>query len=255
MNQKDILQHWEAMAERYNAEYLATIPDKYLKDIELDSIFPYLSNHIKMLEVGCGNGFSCFRIRERFDLDLKGIDYSRNMIKAATARLAELGYNGLVFVFGDATQLEEPDGFYDVVLTERCLINLSDWEQQQLAITQINRALKQGGLYIMSEAFMEPLNHLNELRRRLKLPAIETKWHNRYLVEKETLPFVETLFRTKAFLSYSSLYYLLTRVVSPKMGEIEQRETGYLDSINQVAAMLPPIGDFGPQKTLVLEKL
>lgn len=86
------------------------------------------------------------------------------------------------------------------------------------------------------------------------MSPIKTKWHNIYLSEGKVCEYVQDMFCVLAIDNYSSTYYLLTRAVSPKIGEIEGRSTTYTDPINQVAAQLPSIGDFGPQKTIVLQK-
>ncbi|OQX14500.1 MAG: hypothetical protein BWK76_14545 [Desulfobulbaceae bacterium A2] len=240
------------MARKHRQAVCATIPDSYLKNLELKSIQQYIKGGDRLLDVGCGNGYTCYWIREHIDVSVKGIDFSEEMIRVAQSMLSS--QEKIEFQVESVTDLSSPDECFDVVLSERCLINLCSWEEQMRAMDQICRVLKKGGLFIMAEAFSEPLDNLNELRCLVGLPSIRQKWHNIYINEQSLLLFAEKNFYLKSIDNYSSLYYILTRVVSPKIGEMEKKHTGYQDPINYVASLLPSTGNYGPQKTIVLEK-
>ena len=249
----EILNFWESMADTHGMSYSATIPDKYLKDIELQSIKNYLHDGMRVLDVGCGNGYSCFVLKKHFDIEIKGIDYSEKMI--TLAKSAQKEQSGLFFSVDNVVNLSEESHYYDAVISERCIINLPKWEKQKQAIKELWRVLKPDGLLILSEAFVEPLERLNKLRNSIGLESIKQKWHNRYMLESELFSCIDKLFSTESIQNYASTYYFLTRLVSPKMGEIEHRETSYFDPINEIASSLPPIGDYGPQKTIILKKI
>ena len=54
---------------------------------------------------------------------------------------------------------------FDLVISQRCLINLSGWEEQQIALAEIARILNPGGRFIMQEGTLqsrEALNHAPE---------------------------------------------------------------------------------------------
>ncbi len=256
MNRNDsIYQYWERMAQQHGTECRATIPDHYLKILELESIYKHLSDNVKILDAGCGNGYSALQIKKRFRCEITAVDFSETMIKTAKSEQALLGIDdGLRFDLQDILSLGEPDEYYDIAITERSIINLESWEKQRLAIREIWRVLRPNGLYIMAEAFEEPLANLNKVRESLGLSPIQTKWHNIYLSEVRVREYVQDMFDILTVDNYSSTYYLLTRAVSPKIGEIEGRATTYTDPINQVAAQLPKTGDFGPQKIIVFKK-
>ncbi len=253
LNKEDeILNHWNDMATSHGVSFSATIPDKYLKDIEIISIEKHLEDGMRILDLGCGNGYSCFLIRKHFDVRLKGIDYSNRMI--SLAKSVQPNLPGVEFCVGNAMELSDRNDCYDVVISERCIINLETWENQKQAIRECWRVLKTGGLLILAEAFVDPLHRLNALRATLGLSDIKQKWHNRYMIESDLFDYTDQMFSVELIDNYSSTYYLLTRAVSPKIGELEARETTYNDPINKVGSLLPPIGDYGPQKTIVLKK-
>ncbi len=91
---------------------------------------------LRILEVGCGNGFNCSWIAQQFpDCSVTGIDYIPEMIDAARQRQAEDAIDDarLTYQVGNALELSNVTGPFDIVLTDRCLINLNSWDLQQQA--------------------------------------------------------------------------------------------------------------------------
>lgn len=247
------LQYWNKMAEEKGDACVATIPDTYLKLLELESIYKYIKDGTIVLDVGCGNGFTCFELANRFDIKLKGIDFSEEMINVAKVNAKT---KDITFEVCSAMQLNEPDNFYDIVLSERLIVNLPDWDTRKKGMTEICRVLKKGGILILAEAFIEPTINVDILRKIFGLTMLEDKWSKCYLSEEELLSWIKetNLYELVDIDNYSSAYYFLTRVVSPAIGKLDDRRTGYLDTINRVAFMLPSEGNYGIQKTYVLRK-
>lgn len=110
--------------------------------------FEYFDRHIanwqglKVLDVGCGGGFSCEFIAAR-GARVFGIDQSQNCIATAKAHAAGNGFE-IDYQHGLAEDMPYPDNFFDVVLCVDVLEHIADLKQ---TITEIQRVLKPGGVF------------------------------------------------------------------------------------------------------------
>ena len=93
-----------------------------------------------------------------------GLDFSEELLAVARAR--EL--SGCDLRLGDARTLPYEAGSFDVVYSERCLINILDWDGQRKALNEIGRVLRPGGYYLMIECFTDGLENNNRARRELE---------------------------------------------------------------------------------------
>ena len=155
-----------------------TLKDKILRKLEIQTIVKYLPDGASVIDLGCGNGYSTYEFAARRNVTVVGVDYSNEMIFNANRSLEEHSNNEIVnrlqFKQADVMNLStiEKDTF-DVAITERCLINLTSWEDQQKAIDQVRDVLKVGGLFIMLEGFIQGLYNLNQQRRKFGLEDIK----------------------------------------------------------------------------------
>ena len=69
-------------------------------------------------------------------------------------------------------------GVFDVVLTNRSLINLTSVKDQKEVIQGVEAILRPGGMYLMIECLNEGAASTNFLRKRLELDPIDPPWHN-----------------------------------------------------------------------------
>ena len=87
---------------RFRDEYRA----QYLKAMSLE-------NGMNILEVGCGSGLLCHRLKEWLPgSNITGLDMDANFIKYAREKSIEKGFS-CTFVQGDATSLPFKDNSYD----------------------------------------------------------------------------------------------------------------------------------------------
>jgi ubiquinone/menaquinone biosynthesis C-methylase UbiE len=219
--------------------------DVMAKELEMEAIASYLRDGMRVLDLGCGNGITAIEMCRRFDVRLTGMDYAEEMVAAARQLADGAGIKGrLDFQVGDVRKLEATDRF-DVIYTERVLINLPDWPAQHDALRGICGLLAPGGAFVMCENSQDGLDRLNGLRTRVGLPKIEPPWHNRYLrdaeLEQVALPGV----KLEAINDYSSTYYFLSRVVNAALAQQQGREPEYEAPVNQLARALPSVGNFG----------
>ena len=252
-----IKEYWNNQAEKYGTDSLATMPDSILKELEIKNIAKYLLTNKKILDIGCGNGYSTIQLAKKIKSQFWGCDYSEKMIEKARQALKKekSAVKGrLNFITADISALPFKNNTFDIVASDRCLINLPTLKHQVLAAKEIHQVLKKRGLYVMCEDTQEGLKRLNQLRKTMGLYKIPNRWHNLYINEKKFFAVIKKFFELKLVDNFSSTYYLASRIFNGKLAALEKKEPDYNHPINQIAAKLPAIGDYGPLKIFVLIK-
>lgn len=220
--------------------------DVIAKQIEMAAIAGYVRDGMRILEIGCGNGIAAIEIARNRNVTILAIDYAVEMIAAATTLRGDQQLKGSVsFQVGDVQSLADFGEKFDLIYTERVLINLPDWPAQKKAIGDISNLLSEGGVYVMCENSQDGLDELNRLRARVDLPAIVAPWHNRYLRDRELEEIDFPDLRLDAIDYFSSTYYFLSRVVNASAAARAGVEPSYEAPVNELALRLPAIGKFG----------
>ena len=193
-----IKEHYVKIAEECGSSKQSTMKDTNIRDLEVDKIIDILDTvktyftNPKILEVGCGNGYTAEQIIKKLNISqMTGVDYCKELVEIAKKR----ALNGIVFNVGDVFNLELEDSSFDIVFTERCLINLDSWEKQQKSLEEIRRVLKKDGVFIMVESFADSLENLNEARRVVGLDAIPQPFHNLFFEKEKFLRFIKEKFQ------------------------------------------------------------
>lgn len=220
-------------------DYRTTASDHQLRELEIDTGASYMQHGMRVLDVGCGLGYAVAQYARRFDLQAHGIDYSENMITGAR-ELLESTYPEIVprvqFDTASVMELPFPEGHFDVVTSHRCLMALLDWEKQKLALRDIHRVLKPGGVLVLMEGTFEGLDRLNEARAKVGLEAIAPDGRDRLITlkfhEPELLEYCRPFFVHEATHRFG-MYYFLTRVVQPLL--VAPDKPSYDHKINAVA--------------------
>ena len=96
----------------------------------------------KVLDVGCGGGFSCEFLAARGAV-VSGVDQSQACIDAARTHALSQGWI-IDYQQGVAEQLPYPDCTFDVVICVDVLEHVADLKQ---TINEIDRVLKPGGFF------------------------------------------------------------------------------------------------------------
>ena len=234
--------HLDFWNERALLGIKAGTNDLPLKKIEMQTLSEYIKDGQKVLDIGCGNGVTAFHLLDRLNIDITGVDFSENMVTEANRQLAvnENYARAARFGVGDVRCLTASpaigDNKYDVIMTERVLINLASWEEQRQALRDILSLLRPGGVYLMCENSVDGLRNLNEVRTSVGLSKIDMPWHNRYISDSEihSVDFAELV----EYRDFTSIYYLLSRVVNAWTAGLQNLEPDYESDINKLTPQL-----------------
>lgn len=229
MGRSEVKEFWEKRALEHGASQTATHKDIFQRELEIASISNYLRAGDRVLDIGCGNGFSTRQFAGKVGR-IVGMDYSEAMIAEARSQDAP---SNVEFERADVLGLNPATlGLFDAAVTERCLINLDSWESQQTAVRNIHSVLKPGGRFIFCEGSSGGRAGLNRLRTSLGLPAMPTVWHNIDFDRNKTLDLMSDLFTVEDEISFG-LYDLIARIVHPMLAA--PSEPHYDALVNQIA--------------------
>jgi len=106
---------------------------------------------MNVMDIGCGIGGSAFLMAERYGVNVYGIDLSTNMLAIADKYRrkmnAEVKYR-VQFHLDDATKMEYPKEFYDVVYSRDAIMHIED---KKSLYEKVYSCLKPGGTILISE--------------------------------------------------------------------------------------------------------
>ena len=252
-----IKEYWGKQGEIYKKSYKASWADRYAIKIEIEEISKYIHQGDYVLDAGCANGYSTFHYINNNPKKIIGIDLAQSMITNARASANELKIEDKVsFEIGDVKKLKYADEKFDVSFTTRVLINIPTWSDQKIAINELLRVTKKGGIVILSEAFYEPLVLLNSMRQLVNLPPLYEHDFNRYIKKAYLDKFLnENNYKYKCK-ETSSIYYLGSRFLRELVTEFEDYK-GYSNPINKDFFQLGKKysgGGFGIQQLYIIYK-
>ena len=232
-----IKMHWDRQAGKGE---LSGTQDRIAKQLEIQTISNFVKDGMRVLDVGCGDGETLIQLSRQFAITGTGIDFSQEMIEIANNKASKCE-----FVCEDIKNLDIYSGLphflYDLIYTERTLINLPTWEEQRQAIIDIGTLLKPGGVYLMCECFTEGIEDVNLLRQSVGLEPIIPPWHNHYLrsaqVHHDITATGKLVLENR--IDYSANYYFLSRVVNAYVAAQSAVAIDYDSPINRLALHLP----------------
>ena len=213
-----IKEFWNERAMQYGAKQHATLGEISVRYLEINEIKRHLNHGQKILDVGCGNGYTTKKFAKIYNSKLHGIDYSPEMIRIANQSLMESGILGEIhFEVQDCLDLKFSNNYFDVIYTERCLQNLPGLKLQEQAILELLRVLKPGGKLILVECSKTGLLKLNKLRKVIGRSEISDAepWHNKFFDDTWLLKLAHNnkdIFSLK-IKHFASTYTFLTRIL------------------------------------------
>ena len=251
MDRAGIREHWDDWAKRYGRELRATTKAGTAKRLEIDALVRSLRRFgnpdregVTLLEAGCGNAHNCLALAEAFPaLSLTGFDYSDPMIERARENVADAGLQDrIALAVGDVLDLDALDLLpaYDVVVTDRCLINLPELALQQQALEGLAARVTPGGLLLMIENCQAPYGRQNDLREAAGLPRRTPAAFNLFLDEDAILPVFDRYFERLAIDDFAALHDFVLYVLLPKVGEgAVDYESPLVEAATQLSIALP----------------
>jgi len=176
------------------------------------------------------------------------------MIRRAKREFGRL--QNVDFAVQDVLNLDFPPNSFDVVISQRCLINLPTWESQQEAIINITNVLKTDGCFFLQEGTRQGRERLNQVREMFGLGRMPVVGYNLDFDEEKLWPFLRQYFDIVEVRRFG-LYDLISRVVHPLL--VSPLEPQYDAKINEIAgrvsAKLQGDGDLSREFSAFLRRL
>lgn len=260
-----IREHYRTEAELYGTDASSTMRDEITRGREVAEILRAL-RRLKasragldgLLDVGCGNAFLLEQLRYQHPtLELTGLEYTPELAELARARQIDR----CPILEGDVRQLPFEDSTFDIVVTERCIINVMDVGDQETSFREVERVLRPGGHYICIEAFTDGLEQLNEAREQLGLEPNKMAYHNLWFDKDWFLKVVGRAFdvvepdpndqEALASPNFLSSHYFMSRVVYPAL---TRTDIVYNSHFVKFFSFLPPMGNYSPIQFWLLRK-
>jgi len=121
--------------------------------ISLTHILPYLSDGVKLLDLGCGNGRLALRLdREKISVSYIGVDTTPALIELAQA--PRLKHVTAIFRVGDITQRDwtrlVPDAPFDLIVALAVLHHIPSIELRTQVLKDIRGLLNPNGKLLMT---------------------------------------------------------------------------------------------------------
>lgn len=260
-----ILDHYRQEAELYRDDASSTMRDEITRGREIAGTVRALEwlrdsgqDVGGLLDVGCGNGYLLEVLRSKMpQLGLEGLEYTPELVEIARSR----GVENCEIRQGDVRELPYGDASFDVVVTERCIINVMDQDHQETSLREIGRVLRPGGHYICIEAFTDGLAQLNEARTELGLDRNQMAYHNLWFDEDWFLDVIGEQFEVVDPVeqgaegvpspNFLSSHYFVSRVVYPAL---TRAEIVYNSHFVKFFSFLPPMGNYSPIQFWILRR-
>jgi len=230
-NQAEVLDYW-------NNEEVESMKDKNLVAAEIRLISHQIPEGAKILDAGCGEGEGTLLYSSIPESVVHAVDFSETRLKKAKERLAGRANVVLKQVDFLGSYLLAND--YDVIVSQRFLINLMEWELQQKVLLNLMAMLKPDGKLLMLEGSRQGVDSLNDFRAACGLEPIPVRWHNLFFDDVLLTDFMAQ--HGYPLLGQYGLgdYFLLTRGVRPALeaGPYSDCEFDRLAATDRIAHLL-----------------
>jgi SAM-dependent methyltransferase len=263
MRADEIHSHWQDWAVRYGADLRATTIASSIKRLEIAALHRAIARTVQpshggsLLEVGCGNAQNLVALAKIFSdrpCQWTGIDYVAEMIDAARKNVeaAEVSDRVQLFV-GDVLALERIADLkqeYDVVFTDRLVINLDTIEKQLNAINALAGRVSKDGALIMIENSRQTKDAQNDLREALGLPRRKDADFNLFFDDRVILPHLKSSFGTVEVEDFGGLHDIILYALLPHAMRSEfHYDHPIMQSVAELCSRIPiDCGPFGQNR-------
>jgi SAM-dependent methyltransferase len=207
-NHEQILAYW-------NTPEMESMYDKNLLSIEIRLISQHIPPDAKILDAGCGEGEGTLAYSSVPGSVVHAVDFSATRLMKAAERLK--GRSNVALKQVDFLGRYVLADHYDVIVSQRFLINLMEWSLQQKVLLDLMALVRPGGKLLMLEGSQQGAAALNDLRGALGLSPIPVRWHNLFLDDAALTEFMFGHGYTLEKEDGLGAYFLLTRGVRPAL--------------------------------------
>jgi SAM-dependent methyltransferase len=204
--------HWNERARSMMDAAKVNIDDTVQRDLELEFVFKNIDRGSRLLEVGCGNGYVTWQLRERV-AHVDAFDFAENMVEQGKRLYGETNNR---FFHDSVLDPRNVRGPYDIAVCIRVLINLRDFDEQVKAVRNIAGLLKTGGRLILMEGFREGFDAISSFRTSIGMPALKPASINFYSPLSDMMSVLHKDFAL-ADTFHTGLFDFLTRIVYPSL--------------------------------------
>jgi SAM-dependent methyltransferase len=210
MQRQDQLQYW-------NSDEVESMYDKHLLGAEIELIRDHIPANARILDAGCGEGEGTLAYSSVPGVTVQAVDFSDTRLRKARERL--YGLKNVTLKKADFLGSYDLDCDYNIIISQRFLINLMEWELQQKVLLDLMGMLAKGGRLLMLEGSRQGVDSLNEFRSALGLDAIPVKWHNLFFDDQKLTDFMTNHGYELVAEEGLGAYFLLTRGIRPALDQ------------------------------------
>lgn len=225
------MMHDNQQVQKYwNRDDVESMYDKHLLKAEIELIKRRITPNAKILDAGCGEGEGTLAYSAIPGTVVHAVDFSKTRLDKAMKALrgkANVSFQQVDFL---GPHLLAND--YDIVVSQRFMINLMEWSLQQKVLLDLMVILKPGGRLLMLEGSKQGMDSLNEFRAAFGLNPIPAKWHNLFFDDEVLIRFMQQHAYNLLEEDGLGTYFLLTRGVRP----ILETELNWDCEFNRLAA-------------------
>jgi len=128
-----------------------------LRAFHLNQLLHQLHGKLKILDAGCGIGLNTFLMAKK-GFQIAGIDNDPEKISLAKKMLKHLNFPRTSFALQDITNMKFARESFDAII---CFEVLEHVKEDNLALSEVSRVLKKGGLLLLSVPAKGPISQIN----------------------------------------------------------------------------------------------
>jgi ubiquinone/menaquinone biosynthesis C-methylase UbiE len=197
----------------WNEQVVESMYDKHLLGCEVALIRRQIADNSRILDAGCGEGEGTIVYSSIPGASVVAADFSETRLAMAKTRLASR--RNVTFTRADLSEVYEVGREFDFVVSQRMLINITEWSLQQKVLRGFTVRLKIGGRLLLLEGSVDGVEELNRFRDLLGLPPLPVRWHNLFLSDAKLEEFMNASGTKLVEKTGLGAYFLLTRGVRP----------------------------------------
>lgn len=205
----------ERILDYWNRDDVESMYDKHLLGAEIELIKSRIPPGAKVLDAGCGEAEGTIVYSSIPDVVIHAVDFSNTRLNKAAERLQ--GRPNVFLKRVDFLEKYQLDEDYDIIVSQRFLINLLDPELQHKILLDLMALLKPGGRLLMLEGSKQGVDSLNEFRAAAGLAPIPVRWHNLFFDDHNLVELMEGQGYRLVEQDGLGTYFLLTRGIRPKL--------------------------------------